>query len=480
MPWWQKSSINVNAITFGFKTLTNVSSSSLSFTNRLWNPITFWPSTTDDWATLNGFDVNGADILTAAYGATYTFVPLPCVVDNIAPIFTGIVPINNSRNVLNNQIISFTTYDWAGAGNVNWTSPLASNNRSHYWYGWNNTGSLSNYVVAPNTVDNQEGVNSSTIKATVSCPTCLDFGWPYVLTASNLAIVDWAGDTLHHQYTWNSKTRWYDVSFSAPAPYEIEKLVTVVFEVADNPNENWQIHTWTKTISFNAPENPTFDRFLPSTNTFVSPSKVNPIRLFISDDWAGVDTWSVIITIPAIASWSEQLIAEHIYSWSDLSFALSWGNQWLGNSGKYIVEFKPLWDFPSNTLVTIEWLALDLAGNTWTFATSFTTRPDCSFFGCNEILNINILDWNFKWLYEFTWTNLIITGTNPNSPYPYLTWTNNDFLVCWYEWTWTILTWNIPIYDDLNNQINWVFYTGNSLYITGLNFTIVDWVIIVQ
>jgi hypothetical protein len=100
------------------------------------------------------------------------------------------------------------------------------------------TALLTNYVAAPATVDNQEGVNSSTIKATVSCPTCTSFGGPYVLTASNLIISDWLGDGSRHQYTWDSQRRGYDVSFAAPASYEVEKTVTVTFEAVDNPNEN--------------------------------------------------------------------------------------------------------------------------------------------------------------------------------------------------------------------------------------------------
>ncbi len=480
LPGGQKSSIDVNAITFGFRTLNNILSSTFSFTDRLWNSVVFWPSTTDDGATLNGFDVNGADILTAVNNTTYTFVPLPCAPDATNPTITAITPSNGSRYIPSNQVVSFTTYDWAGAGSINWPAPLATNNRSHYWYQGLATGVLSNYVAAPATVDNQEGVNSSTIKATVSCPTCTSFGGPYVLTASNLIIVDRSGDWSRHQYTWNSKRRGYEVSFAAPAAYEVEKTVTVSFEAVDNPNETGSVHTGTASISFNAPQNPTITRLLPSTNTFVSPSKLNPIRLFVSDDWAGVDTGSVKITIPAIMSWAEQLMSGYTYSWSQLMFALSWGSQWLGNSGKYIIDFYPMWDFPANETVIINWTALDLAGNTWTINTSFTTRPDCSFFGCSEILNINILGGNFAWFYDFTGTILVVTWTNPNSPYPYLTWANNDILMCGVEWTWAILTGNVTIYDSLNNQINWNLYTGNALYITGLNFTIVDWVIVVQ
>lgn len=484
LPWGVKYSWNIEAISFFLKSLSQVTSTFLDFTTKTGAVLSFWIATTDDGGSIayaTGGNDWGKDILTAVYPATYTFVPLPCVPDVTNPTITWIDPINGSRYIPNNQVVSFTVYDWAGAGSVSWPSPLATNNTSHYWYQGLATGVLSNYVAAPVTVDNQEGVNSSTIKATVSCPTCTSFGGPYVLTASNLVISDWLGDWSRHQYTWNSKRRGYDVSFAAPAAYEVEKTVNVVFEAVDNSNETWAIHTGTASISFNAPQNPIITRLLPSTDTFVSPSKLNPIRLFISDDWAGIDTGSVKITIPKIMSWAEQLMTGYTYSWSELSFTLSWWASGLWNSGKYIVDFYPLWDFPANETVVITWSASDLANNVYsTFTTSFTTRPDCSFFGCNEILNINILDGNFAWSFDFTWTILVVTWTNPNSPYPYLTWLNNDILMCWVEWTWAVLTWNVTIYDSSNNQINWNLYTGNALYITGLNFTIVDWVIIVQ
>lgn len=479
LPGWQKSSTNVNAITFWFKTLTNTSSSVLSFTDRLGDPIIFGAATTDDWATLNGFDVNGADILTAVYDASYTFVPLPCIPDTNNPLISNFVPSNGQRYVPSNQVVSFLTYDWAGPGNVSGPSPLATNNRSHYWYQGTSPLNIANYVDAPDTVDNQEGVNSGSIKVTVSCPTCVG-SWSYVLSWSDLTISDWAGDGSRNQWTWDSQRRGYDVSFDAPASYEIEKQVTVSLESVDNPNELWAVHTGTTSFSFNAPIAPIISRIYPITDTFVSPNKSNPIRLYISDDWAGIDTWTLSITIPAIMSWAEQLLTGYTYSWSDFIFTLSWGSEWLGNSGKYSVDFYPQWDFPANETVLITWLVSDLAGNQWSFTTSFTTRPDCSFFGCSEILNINILEWINVWSFDFTGTILVVTGTNPNSPYPYLTWVNNDTLVCWYPWTGAILTGNISIYDQSWTMLNGSEYTGKSLYITGLNFTVVDGVIIVQ
>ena len=59
-----------------------------------------------------------------------------------------------------------------------------------------------------------------------------------MLTASLLSISDWNGDASRNQWTWNTQRRGYTVSFNAPAPYEIEKQVTVSLEALDNANEN--------------------------------------------------------------------------------------------------------------------------------------------------------------------------------------------------------------------------------------------------
>ncbi|HCB51165.1 TPA: hypothetical protein DEP21_01080 [Patescibacteria group bacterium] len=61
-------------------------------------------------------------------------------------------------------------------------------------------------------------------------------------------------------------------------------------QATDNPNEDSAIHTGTYSFTFNAPQNPTITRLLPSTSTFVSPSKTNPLKFYVADDWAGVNT----------------------------------------------------------------------------------------------------------------------------------------------------------------------------------------------
>ena len=276
--------------------------------------------------------------------------------------------------------------------------------------------------------------------------------------------------------TWDSERRWYNVSFNAPFLYEVEKQVTVNISVIDNPNENGKIHTGTYNFSFNAPVPPTIERIYPNLSTFVSPSKNFAISFSMSDAWAGMDTWSVKITIPEIVSGGEVLLSSYVYSWSDLDFELiSWW-EWLWSGWSYIVSFYPKQDFPVSTEITINVEWADLAWTSKIITSKFTTRPSCSFFWCVD--NINIVWDNINQI--FTWLVLIVTWTNPNSPYPYLTWENNEILMCGGEWSWISFDWNVSIYDVEWNWIWWNSYTNNQLFITGLNFVYEDWVIKIQ
>ena len=82
---------------------------------------------------------------------------------------------------------------------------------------------------------------------------------------------------------------------------------------------------------------------------------------------------------------------------------------------------------------------------------------------------LNILWWTFAWNTMFSWMLIIITWTNSNSIYPYLTWVNNDILMCWLPYTGTILTGNIWIYDTNGILINGASFSWDSLYITGMD-----------
>lgn len=473
----------LTAANFLFSTNNNITSSFLEFTTRTWGAIAFNQNTTDDGAVINS-SASSLDILTWVTNAGYTFLPLPCIIDNEIPLMMNPIPSNNANNVASWQVVSFVLYDWAGAWVAAWIPPMTNtNNRSHYRYAGLNTGNLNNYQVAPSTVDNQEWIHSESINVNISCPTC-SWAWAYTLTAANLNITPWIGNSGINRYTRDSANRGYAVNFPAPLPYgyEIEKEVTMVISWSDNPNELWTTHTGSFTIVFNSPVPPTITMTSPNDGaTFIGP-KITPISFAFSDARAGIDTWSIEITIPEIYSWTDLLYTGKTYSGTDLTITLVRGQAWLGNSWSYEVSFAPTRYFPNNTWIRITGYVKDLAGNVTTGNRQFSTRPDCGFFWCSELFEVNILDGLFLWHFSFSWSIIQITWTNTTSPYPYFTWSYNEILMCGRPYTWTMLTGNIWIYDTSGTQINEIF-TGDTLYITwmdGVNFTLSGNVIIIQ
>lgn len=479
---WQTSTAMIYALTFRFKTIENITWTDLKFVTLSGDTIVFDPNLTDDGATINA-SWSSYDILTGINNASYTFVALPCIPDTNAPSMQNNYPSNGNRYIADNATITMTLYDRAGAGNVNGPAPLATNNRQHYRYAWNDTAVLANYVPAPNTVDNQEWVNSGSISITVSCPTCSWWvWWEYTFTQTNpeLSITERNGDSIHHKLTWQNKIRGYNISLPAPAPYEIEKQIYVQISVTDNPNEFNDTHTGTPSFSFNAPSSPTITRTQPTWSIDISPSFA-PFVFEFTDDRAGIDTGTISITLPEYSSWTK-FYTGHTYSWSELSFTLIGWSPGTGNSWSYEVSFTPLRPFPSNSILSITGSVYDLAGNQGTYTQQFITSMSCLDRWCADIFTVNILWWIYSWLSTFTWSLIQITWTNINSPYPYFTGINNGILMCWLPYNWTILTWNIWIFDTTNTSIKWTTYMEKKLYITGedgINFSYENGTIII-
>ncbi len=475
----------LTAANFLFSTTQNILSTYLEFTTITWWMIVFDMNTTDDGAVINS-SISSLDILTWTTNAGYAFSPLPCIIDNEAPLMMGLYPANNARYISTGQIISFVLYDrawpWTAAG----VSPMTNtNNRSHYRYSGLDTSNLNNYQSAPSSVDNQEWVYSWSIKVTIACPNCTWWWRTYTLNPANLNISQRTGNNSINRYTRDSENRWYAVNFASPAPfgYEVEKQITMTIVWSDNPNELGTIHTGNFTAAFNSPLAPTISMTSPiDWATFVD-SKISPITFTFIDDRAGIDTWSINISIPAIYSWVDLLYTWKTYSWTDLAITLISGQPWLWNSWSYSVSLVPQRHFPSNAEILITWSVKDLASNTSNASWQFTTRPSCSFWWCTDTFGLNIFWGSYAWTYSFSGGIIIVTWTNINSPYPYLTWTNNDILMCGRPYTWTILQWNIWIYDTNGISINGTLYTWDGLYITwmdGLDFIYTNGTIIVQ
>lgn len=482
-PGWS-SSTALTAANFLLASTQNIVSSFLEFTTLTGWTIGFNQNTTDDGAVINS-SISSLDILTGITNAGYTFLPVPCIIDNEQPSIMNTTPSNNANNIASWQVVSFTIYDrawpWVAAG----ISPMTnSNNRSHYRYAGLDSTNINNYQQAPSTVDNQAWVRSGTIKVSIACPTC-SWAWAYAFTAANLNITSWTGNSTIHRYTRNSMDRWYVVNFPAPTPYgyEVEKKVTMIITWSDNPNELWVTHTGSFTIMFNAPVNPTISLVSPNNgSTFIDP-KISPIIFDLYDAWAGINTWSIKITLPAIYSWATLLYTGKTYSWTDFTTVLTSGQPWLGNSWSYQISFTPTRSLPENTGIVITWYIQDLANNVTTGSRWFSTRPGCLFFWCSTTFGMTILEGMFTGNFAFSGSLLQVTWTNITSPYPYLTGINNDILMCGIVYTWTILTWNIWIYNTTGTQINGTLFTGSRLYITwmdGINFILSGDTIIIQ
>lgn len=468
--------------TFWFRTIANITWTLLQFSTYTGWIISFGPSTLDDGVTINWYDVASADILAATYDASYSFIPYPCVIDSDAPFFTNMSPANTAYRVLSGQRFSALVYDRTGTRSVTWPTPLAQNSTKHYRYNWLSTGDLNNYQAVPSTwyVDNQEGVNSGTVKLTVSCPTCASFGGPYVLSGNSLNLATRTWDATHNQITRQNKDRGYALWFDPPMPYEIEKQVFITGIAVDNPNYVSWIHTWYLNLSFNAPRVPVITPIYPLNGaTYVDWRNTLQVQLYFSDDRAGIDTGSLKITLPQIMSWSQILMTGYTYSGSDLTLVLSGGAPGAWNSGSYMVQFTPKRNFASNTWIRMTWFVLDLAGNTWLLDMRFFTRPSCQDRWCNEIFQVITLTWDYNGIFDFSGSLLIITGFDSHSIYPYLTWDNWDILMCGFPYEGAILTGNIPITTTLNTSVNGSLYTGAELYITGLNFIVQSGVIVV-
>ncbi len=470
--WWNVNGGNgdILAANFTIDTVPTISSSSteLIFVDDNWDLVlVFNTEDTDDGLTITSTETPG-DTLAAITNATYNFEAYPCIDDWQAPEIENSQSWNdyspsdiNGGRLTGIQNINMLVLDWQ------WT------NRHYRYQGLAKT--LANYVSAPSDVDNQYWVNSGTLSVRIN-----NAASGGTVEYPSLTTTIYTGTKTPNRYTWDSEDRWYWIDFSNSNSFEVEQQVTITVTGYDNPNYASDTNFMSETFTFNNPSNPNIVMVSPSDGAEFQSTNISPLVFNTTDAWAGVDTGSVRIEIPAITSWV-QLMTGYVYSGSDLTFVLNNGSEGIGNEWGYRVALTPKWEFPSFEEVEISWYVEDLVGNVGTGKWSFTTRPSCDFYGCNEILDVYIM-WGINaWVEQFTGQLLVVTWTNINSPYPYLTWANEDILMCGFPWAWAELTWSVTIYDtDGTTPINGDTYTWNVLYITGADFTYNNGVITVN
>lgn len=430
-------------------------------------------STSSNWLCLAAWwdtSLSGVRDLTINYEAC------PCYTDDNPPSWTIWWW---SWRIDWNRVLWYITLTWL----------VYDRDNTHPWYTWFNSDntSINNYNYHNYNMDNQVWVDSGTIKIDVIYDKSYWLNWnankteTLRLSNNSLDVTNntTSNNTNWSQYTWNHKIRWYNISWTNILTwFQIEKPVMIKVYAADN-SINWT-NVCNKTSTWQYVATYTFNNwFAPNITWDTSSTPINPDKLIsftISDDWAGVNTWSVKLTIGTITSWTEILRTWWVFSWDDLNFDCdnpdSFGWIWPKNCAVTLKTHKP---FPTSTIITLTWYVEDYLLKSGTISWNFTTRQDCSeILWCYNPLNINVWSW-WAWALKFekpyTWTNVVVTWTI--APYPYLTWDSGNVLMCGPIDTNINLEW-IVIYDNAWNVIStetWYMYSQDLLYVTWLDYS---------
>ena len=347
---------------------------------------------------------------------TISVLQEPCVDDTNSPQIDDNIYINWSTKVTN-QWLSINLQDSVGSVNV----PYVFN-------------SVWNWIVNPGWINNQYGIDSWTIEVTIAWN-----GTSMVLDE----ISDFSWSVIWPK-TWQYKDRDYNIIATSWQLFNfgVEQRIDITYYIEDRL---W--YSRSQSISFNHPQNPNIDNISPASNEqFVVLDE--KITFDISDDWAGVDSGSIIV----ILSWLDNDFY-WIYSWIELLLS---GISWSANYSDYHVEIFHH-DFPTSGTIKADVYWSDLEWNSRNTSWIFITRPDCGELGCCDS---QLQTWD-----EITRYYYINTGL-------YVSWGNNPYI------TWL---WGVTGYVDCNTQDDWLSIyewqnnTGILLWFTDLTELVINW-----
>ena len=311
---------------------------------------------------------------------SYQVLQEPCVADTNKPTISNISIVNNSSK---NSYLSGLTFSLKDEWWVNWEQ-----NVPYVWSGWLWTGNVWW------TISNQYWINQGNFQLILS--------W------------NWQTKTIRNTTTWVSimwdwKT-WQNNGLNANVTinpewlfdFWIEKEIIATFIFNDRAgNSNSQ------TITFNSPKWPTLiSNSASPANGDVYVNLSDPIKLWIKDDWAGVNSGTIKINLSWI-NWTTYWPYE--FSGSDLNLS---GVQWGANTPDYYINISNHEQFPTSGTINVRVYAEDMEWNVDTISDyTFTTRPNCSEFQCCDPVLLDLWSENTTY-YTNTW--LIISGwVNP-------------------------------------------------------------------
>lgn len=175
--------------------------------------------------------------------------------------------------------------------------------------------------------------------------------------------------------TWQFHDKNYTLAIDSSELFEygIEKTITITGHVSDRNGNNRTI-----AVSFNHPQWPTLingSRFPNAWDTLVPTT--HTVQLWIEDDWAGVNSGSIVVTL----SWiNGTTYGPYLFSGTDLN--LSWVTS-TANQPNYFLTIANHVNFPSSGTIIVSVYAEDMEGNVDTISDySFKTKPSCTDYGC--------------------------------------------------------------------------------------------------
>ena len=372
---------------------------------------------------------------------TFAVLQEPCIADTNKPTITNISIANNSTKKSHLSGLTFSLKD------VWWTAWVQ--NVPYVW---------SNWVWTWNvwwTISNQYWIDISRFELK------LRWNW-WEKTIINTT--PWFSVSSWDWKTWQNN--WLNVNIRISSDwllpewvsgFWIEKTITGTFTFYDLAG-----NSGTQTIVFNKPAWPTLisgSRSPASGAVYVNLS--DPIKLWIKDDWAGVNSGTIKVTLSGV-NWTNYW--PYVFSGTDLNLS---GVQWAANQPDYYINISNHEMFPTSGTINVSVYAKDMEWNVDTISDyTFTTRPNCSEFQCCDPVLLDLGDgdptyYTNTWLVISGWVNPTFTGDEQN-----ITWvidcnTENEWLsvYTWEDnfmfftdeseltilWTWVkwVLSWNV-------------------------------------
>lgn len=375
---------------------------------------------------------------------TYFILQEPCVADTNNPSISLSVPSAwTKKSKLSWINLNLNENVWVAWSNVPyvWTSSHTVRTWNPWW-----------------TISNQYWINLNTFSLVIS------WNW-------NTKTFTWWSlwvNAIGNWRTWQDKDNNYSVSINSSEifDYWIEKRIQITVNVDDNV---WNSAS-TYSMNFNNPVWPSALGSFSPYNWAIFVNLSAPIQLWIQDDWAWVDSWSILVTL----SWINLTdYWPYLFSGNDLN--LSWV-LWVANQPDYYINITNHPDFPTSWTIRVSVYAQDMENNIDTISDyTFTTRPDCWELQCCDYIYTQI--WNQTPVF-YPYADLYVNYSSWFVP-TFTGWLNAWYLDCgetnyWisiYSWdgnTWSfidVFTWT-ELFFSWTNIKAILTWDGNVILLT--------------